>query len=229
MAGDVGTVVQMGIVEGGMRVHQSVHRPVVALPHRAGIFPVRAAAFQHRAVADLLARVLACDSVVHTVVVSGLGGVGKTQLVLDCAERLWALGQVELLVWVTAGSREAVVSSFARLGADLTGIEDPDAESCTQARWADRWRSAASLLPEADGLADGHRATVATTIAVGDSASQRRIAFATTIGTTIEWYDNFTRTALTSRYGVCDLARPSSGRPRFVGHASRSAWPEHLV
>jgi hypothetical protein len=65
---------------------------------------------------------------IHAHVVTGLGGVGKTQLALDYAEHHWATRQVDLLVWVTAGSRESIVSSYARLAADLTGIDDPNPE-----------------------------------------------------------------------------------------------------
>ncbi|GAA3586915.1 hypothetical protein GCM10022222_84510 [Amycolatopsis ultiminotia] len=116
--------------------------------------PQQAAAFQDRPeTAHLLAQALECgDAAVlmarpaeRTGVVSGLGGVGKTQVAPDYAERVWAAGGVELWVWVTAASREAVVSSYARLAADLTGVEDPDPEhgaqrllewlATTAARW----------------------------------------------------------------------------------------------
>ncbi|MFJ8965971.1 tetratricopeptide repeat protein [Lentzea sp. NPDC102401] len=65
---------------------------------------------------------------VHTIVLSGLGGVGKTQLAAAYAERMWEAVEVELLVWVTAESREAIVSSYARASARLAGVEEPDPE-----------------------------------------------------------------------------------------------------
>ncbi|HEX7306368.1 FxSxx-COOH system tetratricopeptide repeat protein [Lentzea sp.] len=65
---------------------------------------------------------------VHTTVLSGLGGVGKTQLAVAYAERVWAAGEVEFLVWVTAESREAIVSSYARANARLAGAEESDPE-----------------------------------------------------------------------------------------------------
>jgi hypothetical protein len=148
-----GIVVQAGAIHGDVHVHPR-HRPVVTLPHRAGVAPQLAAAFQERAgTTSVLAQVLeGGDAVVltagpgvHTGVVSGLGGVGKTQVALEYAQRVWAAGEVGLWVWVTAGSREAIVSSYAGLAADLTGVEDPDPEhgarrllewlAATQARW----------------------------------------------------------------------------------------------
>lgn len=122
--GDVsGLVVQAGRIEGGVHYHQHHHaavRPVVELPHRVGVVPPRMGAFQERAVS---APVLTAD---ETIVLSGLGGVGKTQLAADLAEGMWTAGEVDLLVWITAGSREAIVSSYARVAADLTGIEDAE-------------------------------------------------------------------------------------------------------
>ncbi|WP_165960887.1 NB-ARC domain-containing protein, partial [Actinocrispum wychmicini] len=135
-----------------MEFRQAV-RPEVALPYRAGTLPPRAAAFQHRETTDLLAQtlesgnaaVLTSDSVVRTGVVSGLGGVGKTQVAVDYAERVWVAGEVELMVWVTAGSREAIISTCARVAADVTGVQDADPQlgarrlmewlASTSARW----------------------------------------------------------------------------------------------
>ncbi len=137
VAGDVsGDLVQVGVFHGDVHVHQPP-RPVVSLPHRAGVPPQQAAAFQNRVETTRLleqalesgnAVVLTGRPRVHTGVVSGLGGVGKTQVALDYAQRRWTAGDLDLWLWVTAGSREAVVSGYARLAADLTGVEDPDPE-----------------------------------------------------------------------------------------------------
>jgi NB-ARC domain-containing protein/tetratricopeptide repeat protein len=131
-----GNLLQAGVINGNVHFYQR-SRPVVSLPHRAGIAPQQAAAFQDRAgTTRLLAQALESDNTavltarprVHTGVVSGLGGVGKTQVALDYAQRQWTAGKVDLWVWVTAGSRGAIVSSYARLATDLTGVEDPDPE-----------------------------------------------------------------------------------------------------
>ncbi|WP_290050011.1 NB-ARC domain-containing protein, partial [Amycolatopsis solani] len=148
-----GRLVQVGVVKGNVHVHQQPHS-VVSLPHRAGVAPQPAAAFQDRAETTHLlvqalesgnAAVLTGQPQVHTGVVSGLGGVGKTQIALNYAQRLWTSGDLDVWAWVTAGSREAIVSSYARLATDLTGIEDTDLEhgaqrllewlSSSSARW----------------------------------------------------------------------------------------------
>ncbi|WP_208720293.1 tetratricopeptide repeat protein [Amycolatopsis circi] len=151
VAGDVlGNVVQAGVIHGDVNFHAST-RAGVTLPYRAGVVPQRAAAFQRRADAVRAleqalehgdAAVLTGRPGPHTSVVSGLGGAGKTQVALDYAERWWAAGEAGVWVWVTAASREAVVSSYARAAADLTGVEDPDPEQ--GARRLLEWLAAAS-------------------------------------------------------------------------------------
>ncbi|MDX8053397.1 tetratricopeptide repeat protein [Lentzea sp. BCCO 10_0798] len=117
--GDVhGMVLQVGAVTGDFHHHQHPGPARAALPLRCGLVPPRAAAFQERYV-DLEAPVT---------VLSGLPGVGKSQLAAGHAERLWATGEVDLLVWVTATSRESIVSSFADVAAKLLGVNDPDPE-----------------------------------------------------------------------------------------------------
>jgi hypothetical protein len=134
-----GPVVQAGSIQGGVQVYPSA-RPVVGLPYRTGTVPPRAASFQARVMTKQLVTVLdrgqtavlTSESLTHTGVVSGLGGVGKTQIAVDYAERVWSAGEVALLVWVTAASREAVASGYADVAADLTGILDPDPEQGAQ-------------------------------------------------------------------------------------------------
>jgi tetratricopeptide (TPR) repeat protein len=58
------------------------------------------------------------------------GGTGKTQLAVAYAHGLWSLRAVEVLVWVTATSRDAVVNGFAQAVAAVgAGEHDLDAEA----------------------------------------------------------------------------------------------------
>lgn len=86
----VGTVLQAGTITGGVHVHhpQTVG-PAAVLPLRVGVVPLRAASFQERGASDVIAsmldagdtEVLIPDSAGQATVLTGLGGVGKTQLV----------------------------------------------------------------------------------------------------------------------------------------------------
>ncbi|MBV1941038.1 tetratricopeptide repeat protein [Streptomyces sp. BV286] len=65
-------------------------------------------------------------------VLSGTGGVGKTQLAARYARHQWSAGTVDLLVWVTAGNRDAIVSSYAHAGRKLAGADGGDPEQAAQ-------------------------------------------------------------------------------------------------
>src|ERR1700722_4786087 len=49
----------------------------------------------------------------------GTGGTGKTQLALGFAHTLWSARAVDLLAWVPAGNRSAIIAVYARAAADL--------------------------------------------------------------------------------------------------------------
>ena len=42
------------------------------------------------------------------------GGTGKTQLAVEFTHAMWNTRAVEILVWVTASSRESIVTGFAQ-------------------------------------------------------------------------------------------------------------------
>ncbi|MEW2569109.1 tetratricopeptide repeat protein [Streptomyces sp. NPDC047070] len=59
---------------------------------------------------------------------AGMGGVGKTQLAAHHARQMWASNTIDLLVWISASTRAAVIAAYAQaaseiLGADLTNPE----------------------------------------------------------------------------------------------------------
>ncbi|MGB8939442.1 MAG: tetratricopeptide repeat protein, partial [Streptomyces sp.] len=58
-----------------------------------------------------------------------MGGVGKTQLAADHARRAWREAQVDLLVWVTAATRQAIVDAYAQAAVDILCADpaQPDA------------------------------------------------------------------------------------------------------
>ncbi|MEU1337000.1 tetratricopeptide repeat-containing protein [Streptomyces sp. NPDC005827] len=78
-------------------------------------------------------------------VLSGTGGVGKTQLAAHYARRRWRDGGLDLLIWITASSREAVLSSYSRLAEDISAADTGDPEQAAEQflAWAEttdrRW------------------------------------------------------------------------------------------
>uniref|UniRef100_UPI00066ACCC2 FxSxx-COOH system tetratricopeptide repeat protein n=1 Tax=Streptomyces sp. SBT349 TaxID=1580539 RepID=UPI00066ACCC2 len=62
----------------------------------------------------------------------GMGGVGKTQLAAGYARTAWQLGSdpggLDVLVWISATSREGLVAGYAQAGEELCGADPGDAE-----------------------------------------------------------------------------------------------------
>jgi hypothetical protein len=67
------------------------------------------------------------------VVLVGTAGTGKTQQAARLAQRAWDEGRVDLLVWVTASRREAVVAAYAQALGELTGSDTAAPEQAAQA------------------------------------------------------------------------------------------------
>jgi hypothetical protein len=95
-------------------------------PHKVGVIPRESRSFQDRAEMKRLRAAFANGS---TAVLTGMGGVGKTQLAAKYARDAWREGgeggRLDVLVWVTAGSRQAVVERYAQAGVELCRA-DPD-------------------------------------------------------------------------------------------------------
>ncbi|MCX5123284.1 tetratricopeptide repeat protein [Streptomyces sp. NBC_00347] len=118
----------------GQVTYQAAPRHTVSWPHQVGVIPRRAGSFQDRAeVHRLRAAVNGGGTAVVCQVLAGMGGVGKTQLAADHARHAWGNGELDLLVWVTAATRQAVIDAYARAAADILHTDPADPERAAQA------------------------------------------------------------------------------------------------
>ncbi|MFE4260430.1 tetratricopeptide repeat protein [Streptomyces sp. NPDC056883] len=118
----------------GQVTYQAAPRHTVSWPHQVGVIPRRAGSFQDRAeVHRLRSAVEGGGTAVVCQVLAGMGGVGKTQLAADHARQAWGNGELDLLVWVTAATRQAVIDAYARAAADILHTDPADPERAAQA------------------------------------------------------------------------------------------------
>ncbi|MEV0088703.1 tetratricopeptide repeat protein, partial [Saccharopolyspora sp. NPDC050642] len=132
-------------------VHQSGPQRV-SWPVLVGVVPQLANSFQQRTLSEELAQAVECDGASvgsqpapgdtsgHSRhhILTGLGGGGKTQLAAQLAQRFlrqWHQSkdnhQLDLLVWITADSREAVVNGYARAAIDVGADEQSKLKDLT--------------------------------------------------------------------------------------------------
>ncbi|MFD8527199.1 tetratricopeptide repeat protein, partial [Streptosporangium canum] len=94
---------------------------------RVGVVPQAADCFQDREIALRLAQAADGGEIVVlsqappevSPVLTGMGGVGKTQLAAAYARRAWQQQEVRVLVWVSAMSRPQIVATYAQAAAAL--------------------------------------------------------------------------------------------------------------
>ncbi|MFD8385826.1 NB-ARC domain-containing protein [Streptomyces sp. NPDC059679] len=113
-------------------------RPPATWPHQVGTIPPQAGAFQHREQAEHLREAVAeGGTAVLSQVLSGMGGVGKTQLAADYARTAWKFGAepggVDVLIWISASSRDAIVAGYAQAAEELCGADAGDTEQAARA------------------------------------------------------------------------------------------------
>ncbi|MDQ3154240.1 MAG: NB-ARC domain-containing protein [Actinomycetota bacterium] len=102
----------------GTQVSNFFAAETVSWPVRVGAVPALADCYQPRDESDALERAVdPGGTAVLTQVLSGLGGVGKSQLAAAYARSV--AGRVELLMWVTATSRDAILGTYAQAARQL--------------------------------------------------------------------------------------------------------------
>jgi len=133
------TRVQLGILRGDLEVQAHTRTTsrgqAPSTPLMVGNLPPRADSFQDRAASETLRRATGPgQTTVLTQVVAGLGGVGKTQLAAEFARQLWNAGELDLMLWASALSRDSVVSGYVQAGVDLALGPENEAPERTAAR-----------------------------------------------------------------------------------------------
>ena len=77
------------------------------------------------------------------------GGTGKTQLAVEFAHVMWNTRAVEILVWVSAASRESVITGFAQAANTVDASQPYEGAEMAAARfvaWLDRTRRPWALI-----------------------------------------------------------------------------------
>ncbi|MFI8393095.1 tetratricopeptide repeat protein [Streptomyces sp. NPDC085540] len=127
-------------------VTQVTPRAPVSWPLQVGNLPRPAHAFQDRSTSrDLHTRLAGGQAAASCWVLTGMGGVGKTQLAAHYARRAWQAEEIDLLVWVTAATREAVIDGYseAAVGIREAGAGDREAAAMGFLAWLEPKSSAA--------------------------------------------------------------------------------------
>ncbi|MCC3768211.1 tetratricopeptide repeat protein [Streptomyces sp. UNOC14_S4] len=116
---------------GSLAMQRTPQEPA-SWPHQVGLIPPAARSFQHRAEAERLrAKVDGGGTAVLTQLLTGMGGVGKTQLAADYARTAWDDG-LDVLVWVTASGRSPIVGAYAQAGVELCRADPNDPEKAAR-------------------------------------------------------------------------------------------------
>ncbi|PRY58657.1 tetratricopeptide repeat protein [Glycomyces artemisiae] len=107
-------------------------------PIRVGTVPELVAARQHRRLDERLSETMGGKA--NCLILSGMGGAGKTQAAAAYARRQWRSGAVDLLVWVNAASRDAVIAAYAQAAAEVgeAVTDEIEANAAKFHAWLDR-------------------------------------------------------------------------------------------
>ncbi|WP_330309912.1 MULTISPECIES: NB-ARC domain-containing protein [unclassified Streptomyces] len=118
---------------GTLALQQRASQEPAPWPHQVGVIPSAARSFQQRAEADRLrTTVQHGGTAVLTQLLTGMGGVGKTQLAADYARAAWndtsTADGLDVLVWITASARSPIVTGYAQAGVELCRADPGDPE-----------------------------------------------------------------------------------------------------
>ncbi|MGA5121261.1 tetratricopeptide repeat protein [Streptomyces pseudogriseolus] len=107
---------------------------VAVWPHQVGVIPRQADCFQHRGAAEELQEAMADGgAAAPNQVLVGTGGIGKTQLAAHHARQCWAKSAVDLVVWVTSTTREAIIGAYAQAAVEILDADPARPEQAAQA------------------------------------------------------------------------------------------------
>ena len=136
---------------------------VPAMTRIIGPVPGEADCFQDRRLASNLDGSLVSGDVAElsglpkrsTQILSGLGGVGKTQIAASIAQSLHAAGELDLLIWVTGHSRDTIWQGYAQGAIELGRASESDAIEWSAQKFRDYLASTQSnWLVVLDDLSD---------------------------------------------------------------------------
>ncbi|MFD9440883.1 FxSxx-COOH system tetratricopeptide repeat protein [Streptomyces sp. NPDC060001] len=93
-----------------------------SMPRQIGTIPRQAECFQYRSIAEAMKGASDGEDAA-AYVLSGMGGVGKTQLAAAYARDAWKDGRLDLVVWINANTRAGIVTVYAEAAAELLGAD----------------------------------------------------------------------------------------------------------
>ncbi|MEV6013323.1 tetratricopeptide repeat protein [Streptomyces sp. NPDC051976] len=118
-------------------IHYYQRRPAaLTFPAQIGVVPPQAESFQPRRSDAALTALVEADRTdtarPSAVVLSGIGGVGKTQAAAQFARRRWSHGGADLVVWADARTRSAIITTYARAAVELALADATQPEEAGQ-------------------------------------------------------------------------------------------------